>query len=153
MIKAKPITENSWILFNKLERCGLMRKLDEGYIVIGGVIPGEYDGIKSVEGAVGGKISFEKLKINVENEKQILGDFPIKHDSVFEKEVVENIHLYTKIEGSRDVYAGGYYSVKSKDKWQTVFCPRYKTIENNEFHGPYKSKMEADQETKMENNK
>lgn len=152
MIKAKPITENSWILFNKLERCGLMRKLDVGYVVIGGSAFGEYDEIKTLEEIIG-KITFEKLKINVEHEKLILDDFPVKHDSVFEKEIVDNIHLYTKIEGSKDVYAAGYFSVKSKDKWQTVFCPRYKTIENNEFHGPYKSKMEADHETKMENNK
>lgn len=154
MIKAVPMTESSWILFNKLERCGLMRLIeDTGYVIIGGSYAGKYKNTKKLEEAFSDKIKFEKLKTNVEQEKLLLSVYPVKHDAVFELEIENNIHYYTKIEGSKDIYAAGYFCVKMKDKWQTVFCPRKKTIVDNVFHGPYKSKMDADHETKIENNK
>lgn len=153
MIEAIPMTEKSWILYNKSERCGLMRLIDEtGYSVLGGPYAGKYDDLKNLKDTVK-DITFKKLVVNKEQEKAIVSEFPVKHDPVFEAGIEEGVHLYTKIEGSKDVYAAGYFSVKTKNKWQTVFCPRYKTLGENLFHGPYKSKMDAENETKIENKK
>lgn len=154
MIKAVPMTENSWILYDKSERKGLMRIVDEkGYAILGGPYAGKYDDLKALKSAVDGKLTFEKMKANKTIEKSTVGEYPIKHDTYFEVEDESDLFLYTKIEGSKDVYAAGYFSVKGKEKWQTVFSPRHKSLIETSFHGPYKSKMDADHETKMENNK
>ena len=152
MISATPLTERSWILFENSERCGLMRLSEqEEYTILGGPYAGKYKNIDELNTAT--KVKFEKLKTNKEQEKAEIGEYPVKHDTVFEKEPKDGLYLYTKIEGSKDIYVAGYFSIKGNDKWSTVFCPRYKIIKDTEFHGPYKSKMDADRETKIENSK
>lgn len=153
MIKAVPMTEKSWLLYKKTERCGIMRLNSEKQFVIMG---GEYSGTYSSKKALNEKLTkvvFEKQKINKDQEKSVVGDFPVKHDTVFELGEVDGLHPYTKIEGSTDIYVAGYFSIKNKEKWQTVFSPRLKTLEEIDFCGPHKSKIDADHETKMENNK
>ena len=154
MIKATPMTEKSWILFEDTERCGLMRLSKDGeYIVTGGPYKGKYADVDKLNEATKVKVKFEKLKENKEQEKTEIGEYPVKHDTAFEVEPKDGLHLYTKIEGSKDVYAAGYFSIKGKEKWQTVFCPRHKVLNDAEYHGPYKSKIDADHETRIENNK
>ena len=153
MINAVPMTEKSWILYDKTVRCGLMRLIDEKeYSILGGPYAGKYDNLKTLKETIK-KITFKKYKVNKEQEKAIVGGFPVKHDTAHEVDEEEGIHLYTKLEGSKDIYAAGYFSVNTKNKWQTVFSPRHKTLKDNNFHGPYKSKMDADRETKIENKK
>ena len=153
MIKAVPMTEKSWILYDKSTRCGLMRLIDEKeYSVLGGPYAGKYDNLKKLKETLK-EVTFQKLVLNKEQEKAIVCDFPVKHDTAIEVGEEDGIQLYTKIEGSKDVYAAGYFSVNTKDKWQTVFCPRYKTLQDNKYHGPYKSKMDADHESRIENKK
>ncbi len=153
MIKAVPMTEKSWLLYKKTERCGIMRLTDKNeYVIMGGEYSGSYKNKKALKDALN-EIVFEKPKTNKEQEKSLVGDFPVKHDTVFEIGEVDGLYPYTKIEGSTDIYVAGYFSVKNKEKWQTVFSPRLKTLEEVDFHGPYKSKIESDQEAKMENNK
>jgi len=153
MINAEPMTEKSWILYEKTTRKGLMRLTnDEEYTILGGPNAGKYPDLKSLTDKLG-EVTFGKIKASAVQEKEIVGEYPIKHDTYHEVESIDSLSLYTKKEGSKDVYAAGYFSVNSKGKWQTSFSPRYKSLEDNEYHGPFKSKMEADQETKMENNK
>jgi len=116
MINAIPITEKSWILYEKMERCGLMRLVDNTkYTIMGGPYAGKYDNLKELEKTLN-KLTFEKMKVNKEIEKATVGDFPIKHDTAHEIKSVDNLRLYTKIEGSKDIYAAGYFSIKTNDK-------------------------------------
>lgn len=154
MIKAEPMTEKSWILYKKFEKCGLMRKVNEtGYAVMGGPYAGTYTNLKALKETLGDKLTFEKMKTSKVAEKSVLDGFPVKHDTCHEIEHEGLPYLYTKIEGSKDIYAAGYFSVKGNSVWQTVFCPRNKVLKNDENRGPFKSKMDADHETKMENKK
>ena len=154
MIKATPLTERSWILYENTVRQGLMRlTTDEEYLIMNGPYSGKYSTVIALNKAVKSKVTFERLKEKKEQEKDEIGGYPVKHASVFEIDPKDGLNLYTKIEGSNDIYVAGYFSVKGKDKWQTVFCPRYNSLKETTFHGSYKSKMDADHETTIENKK
>ena len=123
------------------------------YFILGGPYKGKYTDLEALNKATNDAIKFEKLKVNKDQEKAEVGDYPVKHDAAYELDPKDGLYLYTKIEGSKDIYVAGYFSIKGNEKWQTVFCPRYKIIKDTTFHGPYKSKMDADHETRIENNK
>lgn len=154
MIKATQLTEKSWILIKgKGNRCGLMRQQGEGYAILGGPFPGTYDSVDALQEVAGEKIKFVEAKKKEEKEEVMLGDFPVKHTEVFDVTDDGGYYTYTKKEGSTDIYAAGYWCINFNGKWHGHFCPRNKTLMDNDHIGPLKTKIEMDHTLKIENGK
>lgn len=155
MIKAVQLTENSWILYNRTEKYGLMRRVDQdGYGIIGGPFPGEYKSLEELEKKVGGgSFKFLKSKAMKNVIENFVHGYPVKHEEVFDVDADGNYPVYTKKKSSNDLYAAGYWCFQFKGKWQGSYCPRVKTVEEYPNVGPFKTKIEMDHTVKVENNK
>jgi len=55
----------------------------------------------------------------------------------------KKLPLFTKIAKSKSQHAAGYYIVKFEHGWVPSFCPKLTTLTNNEYHGPFKTKIEC----------
>ena len=57
-------------------------------------------------------------------------------------DVKKKLPLFTKAEKSKSLHAAGYYIVKFEHGWVHSFCPKLTTLTNNEWQGPFKTKLE-----------
>lgn len=154
MIKATELTEKSWLLSEDSKKMGLLRKTVDGYAIIGGPHHGKSGTHENIEELFGQRLKFVKpKKKNEEKETIFVEGYPIKHEISFLVESQENLHTYTKKEGSADLYIAGYFCIEFRGKWHGSFCPRVKTLDENDWMGPYKTKLEMDHTIRMENNK
>lgn len=152
MIKATALTEKSWLLSRRTGKLGLLRKIEEGFAIMGGPHPGKYIDLKELESQFNEKFKFvEAKKAREEKEETIIEGYPVKHDTVFLVESDGTLHSYTKKEGSSDIYLAGYFCIKFKGKWQSSFCPRAKTLEEHPWKGPFKDKLTMDHTIRVEN--
>lgn len=71
-----------------------------------------------------------------------INGFPIKHNNV---KVIENSDPPQYIKGNANakaVFAAGYWVVRNGNIWVAKLCPKMQTVEENETHGPFKSRLE-----------
>lgn len=54
----------------------------------------------------------------------------------------EKLPLFTKIAKSQSRHAAGYYIIHFEHGWVQSFCPKLVTLKNNEWQGPFKTKIE-----------
>ena len=130
-----------------------MRKEGETYSIMGGPFSGKYDDLEDLEKKIGEKFDFEKRKIKKEKEPIFLEGYPVKVDETFDINTETGYPTYTKREGSSDVYAAGYWCINFKGNWHGHYCPRAKTLNENEHIGPLKTKLEMDHSLRIENSK
>lgn len=152
MIKATTLTKKSWLLSRGIGKLGLLRKIETGYAIMGGPHPGKYTELKELESQFNDKVKFvEAKKIREEKEETIIEGYPVKHNPIFLVESDGNLHTYVKKEGSSDIYIAGYFCIQFKEKWQSSFCPRAKTLEEHPWKGPFKDKLTMDHTIRIEN--
>ena len=46
--------------------------------------------------------------------------------------------LYTKKSKSKSFFAAGWYKIKLKNRWKTVYSPKLIILQRNEYQGPFK---------------
>jgi hypothetical protein len=135
----KPITENSWILSDSDgERIGIVSKNDSGVIVVGKLPVKKYNSINELKATLGGKLTIETKQ---EKDDVVVGDidgYPIKHPA-YSDQLIDPVPNYLK---GKIRFAAGYYAIKSANGWTPTLCPKLLTIANNEYLGPFKSKIE-----------
>jgi len=154
MIRATALTENCWLLSKKIGKLGLLRKLyNNEYEILGGPNPGRYQTINDIETKFNKKIKFIELKTKKEKEILFIEGYPIKHNSYFLVENDDKFYIYSKREGSLDLYVAGYFCIEFKGKWQSSFCPRLRTLEDHKWKGPFKDQMTMNHTIRMENKK
>jgi len=152
-INAVQLTENSWILYNKRQKCGLMRTNGKGYSILGEPFFGDYLSFEELQERLGSSVKFVKSKIKKQAEENVLNDYPVKHIEMFDIETEEKYPTYTKKQGSSDRYAAGYYGVNFNGSWVPKYCPRAKTLNDYPCVGPFKDKISRDHVLRIENNK
>ncbi len=152
MIKATKLTEKSWMLSKRRTRCGILRKDDETYIIMGGPYSGKYENLEILESKIE-KFEFVEAKIKENKDPIFLEEYPVKADEVFDVSNENGYPTYTKKEGSTDVYAAGYWCINYNGNWHGHYCPRIKTLSEYEYIGPLKTKLEMDHNLKVGNSK
>lgn len=152
MIKATALTERSWLLSRRVGKLGLLRKIEDGYAIMGGPFPGKYVDIEKLESQFNEKIKFVAAKkVREEKEETFIEGYPVKHETTFLLESDQNLHTYVKKEGSSDIFVAGYFCIQFKGKWQSSFCPRAKTLGEHPWKGPFKDKLTMDHTIRVEN--
>lgn len=64
---------------------------------------------------------------------------------------MDNVPLYTKIEGSDVYYAAGYYCINFEKGWKPAHGPKLATLLKYGYTGPYKTELEMRQQLKKLN--
>lgn len=129
-----------------------MRRIGKGFGILGEPFAGEYESLKSLEKIFGSEIKFQK-KMLINSELSSINAYPVKHYDVFDVDSDGEYPTYAKKKDSEDRFAAGYWCLKFKEKWQSSFCPRIKTIIEHPNQGPFKTKMEMEYTIKIENSK
>jgi hypothetical protein len=144
--QARPITETFWIIEFAGRKTGVMFKNDQGYSLI---ITGEdsLDGIQEQD--IREFVEFLKpKKKEVSQTNNNIDGYEIEYAESFNhewKEIGDNrVPVFTKTEQSKIQFAAGWYASEfPKTGWLTLFCPKFKTLADFTFTGPYKSKDDA----------
>ena len=119
-----------------------MRKEGESYSVMGGPFSGKYDDLAVLEKETGEKFNFMEAKVKEDRDPIFLEGYPVKVEEAFDVNTENGYPIYTKREGSKDIYAAGYWCINFKGNWHGHYCPRIKTLNENENIGPLKTKLE-----------
>jgi len=154
MILAKQLSPTSWIMKDeKTEKSlGIVKLSDEKYTLFGK--KDIYDSLESVAQALGGEL----VEADEENSEEVISEingYPIKHKGACEfdtKEIAgKEIKTYKTKVGSKKVYIAGWVGLTFKNSLVLSLCPKFKTIEDNGFIGPFKTKLDLDFHAKKYN--
>ena len=170
MIYTKQIVKDKfWIVENSGVKIGTIRlcSSDDFELNIknidGGSITNEHISLTELTSRFGERILEAKESSVVESNplserkalKTSLGlveEYPSKHVP-YNTETIElkgkQIPTYTKTETSKVRYAAGYYGVRFAVDWRWFYGGKLDTLNTYEFIGPFKTKSEMQNETKL----
>ena len=114
---------------------------ETGYKVIGTLPYKHFLTFKELELKLGGNLVLEEVEKTAELEVGEVEGFPIKHNSAFEI-TNEKYPSYVKTSGSNNRFAAGYYGILFNYGWVTSYCPKVTTLNDNEWIGPFKTRLE-----------
>lgn len=73
----------------------------------------------------------------------------VPHNPVWD--VQRKIPLFTKNAKSKSFHAAGYYIIKFDHGWAQGYCPKLSTLVENDYQGPFKSKIEMRERLRLNN--
>lgn len=137
----KPITETSWILQQDGNRLALITKNSDKLRALGKLDQTVFDNFEALEKFLGGKLEVEKHEDEEVAELGKISNFPAKHAGAQAVEGQE-LPVYRRSATSNTFYAAGYYGVRFPNGWVQSYCPKLTTLKENEFIGPFTTKLE-----------
>jgi hypothetical protein len=141
--KLKEITETSYILEKDGSNTGLVIVSTDGFKVIGPFDKKVFGDADELTRYLGGDLTIEARESEDDKEDEIgqINGYPIKHKAVFDVEEGD-IVTYSKASKSKARFAAGYYALDFEHGWTGSYCPRTQTLEENQFIGPFRTKLE-----------
>lgn len=136
----KPMTETSWILQKNGSRLALLTSKEGSLIAIGKLGKTKFADIKDLEEFLGSKVEIEQPVEDASGDE--LGDingYPVKHPNMVAAETELDLPVYKR---GKTEHAAGYYGVKFAHGWVTSYCPKLTTLTDNEYIGPFRTKLE-----------
>lgn len=137
----KPLTESSWILQQNGNRLALITKNSNKLHALGKLDQTVFDDFKTLEKFLGSKLEVEKHEDEEVAELGNISGYPAKHTGAQAVEGQE-LPVYRRSATSNTVYAAGYYGIQFPNGWVQSYCPKLTTLKENEFIGPFTSKLE-----------
>lgn len=147
MIIAKPVLKNEfWILQKDQEKIGNIESLGDGYAVTIGdhiVKVKNINTIKKTQNVVFEKINM--VKHTTSNSVYGFDTGCVAYNSIWD--LKRRLPLFTKRKKSKSWFAAGWYTIKQKNVWQTIYNPKLISVKRYPYHGPFKDLQSA--ETKL----
>lgn len=120
------------------------------------------DGIKSIgpmdkklfastdelQSYLGSALRVEAVEADDEQGEEIgnIQGYPVKHRTVFDVEEHDHpngkLISYSKTNKGKTKFAAGYFAIDFEHGWTASYCPRWQTLEEHGFIGPFYSKLE-----------
>lgn len=136
----KPMTESSWILHKDGVRLALVTERNGQLAAMGKLGKSQFKDVDDLAQYLNARIEVEQPAAEIDEE--ILGDiqgYPIKHQAVIPIEHASDLPLYRR---GKTEHAAGFYGVKFKNGWVHSFCPKSSTLTENDYIGPFRTKLE-----------
>jgi hypothetical protein len=139
MIKAKPIVKNKfWILRDGNRKVGEVNAIQGGFSVTVNNKEVRFKTLTTLKRRAG--IEFDdSINIVTTNKKIVdVHGYPAAgsiYNAVWDVQL--KLPLYTKKEKSKSMFAAGWYKIKLKKRWKTVFCPKLIILDRNDYQGPF----------------
>ena len=139
----KPITETNWILQQDGVKIALITKnSDKNKLhALGKLDRVLFDDFKDLEKHLGSKLEVEKHDDEEVAELGNINNYPVKHAGAIPVPDQE-LPVYKRTVTSNTAYSAGYYGVRFPNGWVTSYCPKLTTLTENEYIGPFKTKLE-----------
>lgn len=153
---AKPVLKNKfWIVENHGEKIATIQMIEDGSVVY--VSPTErkkYASIKVLSREH--NILFDRVD---KKTKSTVQEYEAHGYPVSSKpwnvlyDVKHRFPIYTKTSKSKSYFCAGYYIIKFNNGWVKSFCPKFITLNRYDYQGPYKTKLEMQEQLRLANGK
>ena len=153
---AKPVLKNKfWIVEDQGEKIATIQMIEDGSVVY--VSPTErkkYASIKILSKEH--NILFDKTD---KKTKTAVQEYEAHGYPVSSKpwnvlyDVKHHFPIYTKTSKSKSYFCAGYYIIKFNNGWVKSFCPKFITLNRYDYQGPYKTKLEMQEQLRLANGK
>jgi hypothetical protein len=153
---AKPVLKNKfWIVENQGEKVATIQMVDDGSVVyVSSTERKKYTSIKLLSKDYNIIFDKETKKIkDVKTEHELHG-YPVNGkpwNSLYD--IKHQFPIYTKTSKSKSFYCAGYYIIKFNNGWVKSFCPKFITLNRYEYQGPFKTKLEMQEQLRFANGK
>lgn len=138
----KPLTETSWILSSDGVQLALIISKNNELVALGSKLErSKFKDISDLSKCLGSKVTVEKTEDDSVEEVGNINGYPVKHTTAVALEDQE-LPVYKRSASSNTLYSAGYYGVKFPNGWVQSYCPKITTLQENEFIGPFTSKLE-----------
>lgn len=154
---AKPVIKNKfWIVEDQGTKIATIQAIEEGgFVYVQDQARQKYASIKVLSKEHGivfdtGAVKKEKAAVT---EHEVYG-FPVgtrAWNTLWD--VKHQFPVYTKTNKSKSYYCAGYYIIKFNNGWVKSYCPKFITLNRYEFKGPFKSKIEMQEQLRTANGK
>lgn len=138
----KPVTDSSWILLADGNKLAIVVNMQGSLKLIGGNLKkSSFKDIDELSELVGSKVTIELAEDDSVEELGTIGGYPVKHRQAV-AEASDVLPLYKKTVSSNTMYSAGYYGIRFNHGWVTSYCPKATTLQENEYIGPFTTKLE-----------
>ena len=149
-MEAKKLTDNSYLVSDSYgNRLGLVFKYGSSSFFT--YDEKQYDSIEEIAKSLNEKVVYTELPSNEESSKELFG-YPIKHDSYYNEEQLENLITYTTRPESDVIYIAGWWVIGTDSIYRATLSPKLKTV-NEESVGPFTNKFDCQAEVTLLNKK
>lgn len=143
---AKPVIDGKfWIVEHNGERIATLRKMANGNLKLSGAnnTCETFQSVAEIEQIFGNSF-FKKPTVSVKHTQEYAIDgYPCSAEPVNGQQDLQiNVPTFYKSATSHVKFCAGYYAVKFPNGWVPSFCPKFATLEVNEFKGPFRTEIE-----------
>jgi hypothetical protein len=155
----KPLTDTCWILHKDGSNHSMLNLTPDGLKAIGPIEKKLFASTDELESHLGSKVTIEVTERDDEQGDEIgnIQGYPVKHRNVFDIEEHEHANglliSYAKASKSKTRFAAGYFAINFEHGWTASYCPRWQTLEEHGFIGPFYSKLEMQNAVSAEKRK
>lgn len=153
-LNARPIVDDTfWIIERNGEKVGTLRHGDD-YILTVNQKNFRYPDLNTLSQKL--DIDFTKPAAQiatVEKRQYDVHGYPCKtepYNGIYD--LKRKLPLYTKTEKSQSFYCAGYYAIEFENGWVKAYCPKLITLSRNRFLGPFKTKLEMQEQLRLASN-
>jgi hypothetical protein len=153
---AKQILDNVWIVNNGDRSMALLTLINQTYNWIDEAETVVFGDVKALEKAKG-KIVWDQKTYENSKKAEIKG-YPARHSDPlsFEDDELKELNFPLYTTGGNTIYVAGYWCLKTGEdhpdkKYGIMFCPKLNTLAESKYIGPFKTKLEAQQEALLQN--
>ena len=153
---AKPVLKNKfWIVENHGEKIATIQMIEDGSVVyVSSTERKKYASIKLLSRDYNIVFDKEQKKSKETKLEYDAHGYPVncKPWNVL-YDVKHHFPIYTKTSKSKSYFCAGYYIIKFNNGWIKSFCPKFITLNRYDYQGPYKTKLEMQEQLRLANGK
>jgi len=154
---AKPVIKNKfWIVESQGTKVATIQAVEDGgFVYVHDEQRQRFPTIKLLtkeHNIVFDGVTIKKEKVQAEHH-EVYG-YPVSNrawNTLWD--VKHQFPVYTKTSKSKSYYCAGYYIIKFNNGWVKSYCPKLITLNRYEFKGPYKTKIEMQEQLRLANGK
>jgi len=143
---AKPIVKNQyWVITDGEKKVGNVIANGSGFDVKMNGSQTHYKNTTEIKRTT--NIEFQTVKSNKTKIQIPFADYPTT-GKIFNSilDIKRKLHIYTKTQKSKCFYAAGWFILNHTGEDEIVFCPKYIFVQRYPYTGPFKSRVDAEQQ-------
>ena len=153
---AKPVLKNKfWIVENEGEKVATIQMVDDGSVVyVSSTERKKYASIKLLSKDYNIVFDKEQKKSKEQKAEYDAHGYPVSSKPWnVSYDVKHQFPIYTKTSKSKSYFCAGYYIIKFNNGWVKSFYPKFITLNRYNYQGPYKTKLEMQEQLRLANGK
>lgn len=137
---AKPVLKNKfWIVESNGSKIGTIQAVENGgYVYVDSIGRQQFSTIKLLSKTYNVKFDSRTKKTSNQVTTHSVYGLPVNcrpYNILWD--LKKRCPIFTKSNKSKSYFCAGHYVIKLNDQWETVFCPKYITLNRYDYFGPY----------------